>query len=232
MEELKLISLDFSVLSKEVIEVLLLDSTVEPSLFEEIAKKNIHRPEILRYLLSHPKTPETTRQLVARILQVLVPKTAPSETTTAETPSKKTPGEHGAETLLQRIQKLKVGERIQLALRGSREIRTILLRDSTKEVMLTVLENPKITVSEIEIIAKQKSSPEEAIRAIAKNREWLKKYSILHSLVSNPKTPVAIALKHIYSLRAKDLSLIEKNKNIPEAIRAAAKKILSARKQS
>lgn len=220
MEEFKLIPLDLSVLSEEVIETLLLDGTAEPSLFEEIAQKNVQRPEVLRHLLSHPKTPETIRQFVAKILQVPTTEVIVPETTRGQT----------TQNLFQKIQKLKVGEKIQLALRGNREIRSILMRDSSKEVMLSVLENPKITESEIEIVAKQKTSPKEVIGAIAKKQDWLKKYSIVHALITNPKTPTAIAMRYINNLRLKDLVTIEKDKSIPGAIRETAKKIAATKR--
>jgi hypothetical protein len=222
MENLKLIPLDLSTLSKEIIEVLLLDSNVEPSLFKEIAQKNVHRPEILYHLLNHPNTPGTTRQFIAQILQMPVPEVAASEAIR----------EHRTQNLFQRIQKLRVGEKIQLALRGSRDIRSILIRDTNKEVILTVLENPKITESEIEIIAKQKTSPEEIIRAIAEKKDWLKNYSIVHALVTNPKTPTTIAMKFIKNLRLKDLLMIEKDKNIPGVIRETAKKLVATKRLS
>ncbi len=230
MEEQKLIALDLSVLSEEVIEVLLLDSTAEPSLFEEIARKNTHRPEVLRRILDHAETPDATRQFVAQTLHVPVPIEVTPEAaaeTFVEKPIRKT----RAESLLQRIQKMKVAEKIQLALRGSRDIRTILIRDPNKEVMLTVLENNKITSSEIEIIAKQKTSHDEALRTIAKKKEWLKNYSIVHSLVINPKTPKEISMKYVTSIRLKDLELMEKNREISEAVRAMAKKLVAVRRR-
>jgi hypothetical protein len=229
MEELKLIPLDLSVLSEELIEILLLDSTAEASLFNEIAQKNTHRPEILRHLLSHPQTPETTRQFVAQILEVPIPKVADAETTT-ETPTEEQTREFRVQSLFQRIQKMKIGEKIQLARRGSREIRSILIRDSNREVMLTVLENPKITESEVEILAKQRTSPDEVLRTIAKKREWLRNHLILYALITNPKTPTAIALRCMPALKLKDLLPLEKNKNVHGAVRAVAKKLIAARR--
>lgn len=226
MEDIKLIPLDLAQMSEEVIAVLLLDSTVEPSFFDEVARKNTHRPHVLKHLLTHPKTPPETRQFIAGILRMPVPE--PSEVEPEpEVYTEETGREFKTQRLLQRVQKLKVGERIQLALRGSRDIRSILLRDSSKEVVLTVLENPKITESEIEILVKQRTTPEEVIRNIAKKREWLKNYAIVHALVTNPKTPLAIALKYVPALKHKDLSLIEKDKNISGAIRTIAKKLIS-----
>jgi len=227
MEEHKLIPLDPSLLSEEVIDVLLLDSTSDPSFFEEIARKNTHRPEVLRRLLDHPNTPETAREFSAQALQTPVPAIKRREPT-AEPSPEQTAGR--TQTLLRRIQSLKIGEKIQLAFRGSREIRSILIRDSNKEVMLSVLENPKITEHEIELLVKQRTSSEDVIRAIAKKKEWLRNYSIVHAVVTNPKTPLASALKYLPRLRLKELQLLEKDKNTSSALRAMAKKLLSARK--
>lgn len=225
MEELRLIAIDYSVLSEDVIEIILLDSSVEPSLFEEIAKKNIHRPEVLHHVLNNPRTPETTRQFVAQVLKlpIRVAKVEQEEVVTKEART---------QTLLQKIQTMKIGNKIQLALKGGRDIRSILIRDPNKAIMTAVLENPKITESEIEIMAKQKTSSEDILRIISKRREWMKNYSILHALVINPKTPPGIALSHIHALRPKDLGRIGENKFVPEAVRAAAKKLVAAKKPS
>ncbi|MBI4838302.1 MAG: hypothetical protein HY806_04015 [Nitrospirae bacterium] len=116
------------------------------------------------------------------------------------------PAEHKTQTLLQKIQSLKVGEKIQLAMKGGREIRSILVRDSSKEVVAAVLENQKISDSEIELITKQKTSSEEVLRIISKKKEWLKKYSILYALVTNPKTPPGAALSNIRHIKTKGLN--------------------------
>ena len=96
--------------------------------------------------------------------------------------------------------------------------------------MLKVLENPKITDSEIEIILKHRTTSDEVIRKIAKKREWLKNYAIVHSLVTNPKTPITISLRYINHLRVKDLKIIEKNKNVSGAVRETAKRTIIKRK--
>jgi len=227
MERQRLLELDYSSLSEKVIDVLLFDPATDTSVFDEIAKENIHRPEILRMLLEHPLTPHKTRQFVAEKLHVPAPigKDIKPVLEDGEAVKRKTIG------LLQKIQKLRIGEKIQLAFRGSRDVRTILLRDPNKEVMLAVLENPKITYGEVEVLAKQQTTPVEIIRSIDKNKEWVRVYRIVHALISNPKTPPSISLKHIHKLRTKDLASLEKNRNIPEAVRVSAKKLINERKR-
>jgi hypothetical protein len=82
----------------------------------------------------------------------------------------------------------------------------------------------------VELVAHSRNIPEEALRTIHKNREWMKNYSINLALVNNPKTPPGIGITLVSSLRLKDIEILEKNKNVPEAIRAIAKKVLHSRK--
>lgn len=221
-EERILIGIDFSNASKEVIELLIEDAS-ETSIFEEIAKANMNRPEILTLLLENPDIPDEVRQQVAGALQV--PVKARSEIVKV----KKSP-EVRTQTILQKIQKLSVSNKIHLALRGGKEIRSILLRDPSKEVVLTVLENPKLTETEIELISKSRSIPDEVLRKITKKREWMRNYNVILGLVTNPKTPPGISVVLVNELKTRDLAILEKNKNVIEGVRATAKKILRARK--
>lgn len=132
----------------------------------------------------------------------------------------------GKERLLLKIQKLGVSERIKLAMRCGAEERTILIKDANKQVMLAVLENPKITDTEIEAIAHNRTAPEEALRTISKNREWMKNYSIQLALIRNPKTPPGVSIRFVGNLKKRDLKLLELNRGVPEVVRAAAKKAL------
>ena len=221
-EDRILIGIDFSNASKEVIELLIEDAS-ETSIFEEIAKANMNRPEILTLLLENPDIPDEVRQQVAGALQV--PVKARSEIVKV----KKSP-EVRTQSILQKIQKLSVSNKIHLALRGGKEIRSILLRDPSKEVVLTVLENPKLTETEIELISKSRSIPDEVLRKITKKREWMRNYNVVLGLVTNPKTPPGVSVVLVNELKTRDLAILEKNKNVIEGVRATAKKILRARK--
>ena len=59
----------------------------------------------------------------------------------------------------------------------------------------------------------------------------MKKYPILLGLVTNPKTPPGISVALVTEVKTRDLAGIEKNKNVAEAVRAAAKKLLKFRKR-
>jgi hypothetical protein len=228
--------LELSDISTNALEVILLDSSIDPTQLMEIIQKNTHKPEILQFLLNHPRTPESIREFVAQALHLPVPVIVPEEGSVSaleeESHEKEWIEKRRVQSLFQTVQKLKVGEKILLALRGSKEIRTLLMRDSSREVIMTVLDNPKMTDSEIEIIAKQKTTPDDILRKIAKKREWLKNYAIVQSLVSNPKTPISIAMSLLPRLRDKDLHLLEKNRNVSEAVRATVKRTLALKEKN
>jgi hypothetical protein len=216
-----LLGLDYALASPEVLEILIEDME-DPAAFDEIARANTHRPEILSMLLNHPDTPEDVRLFITGILQVPVPVVGADRNEVTQ--------EMRRESLTSKIQRLTISARIQLALKGGREIRGILARDSNKEVMFSVLDNAKITNPEIELIVKSRSALEEALRRISRNREWMRSYAIVQGLVTNPKTPPGIAVTHVSDLKTKDLFILEKNKNVSEAVRLAARKLLYVRK--
>jgi len=125
---------------------------------------------------------------------------------------------------------LNITERRRLALIGGRTARSVLAKDPNKEVVLSLLDNQKITEPEIELIARSRTVFEEAIRKITRKREWMKNYQIIHAVVTNPKTPPGVAVTLLSELKTRDLVILEKSKNVSEAVRAAAKRLIQARK--
>ena len=128
------------------------------------------------------------------------------------------------ESTLQKIAGLTVAQRMALAMKGSREERAILIRDPNKIVGVAVLSSPKINEAEVESIAKMTSLSEELLRMIAFSRAWTKNYGVIHALVKNPKTPVAVAINFLSRLSEKDLPSISANRNVSDALRITARK--------
>ncbi len=130
----------------------------------------------------------------------------------------------------QRIQVMSVAEKIQEALKGSRESRSILIKDTNKLVCSAVIKSPKVTENEVLKIANSRSAHEEVIRLITMRNDWLRNYKLKYSLVCNPKTPFKTALKFLNFLRKKDLETIGKSKMIPSQVAQVAKKLAQKRK--
>jgi hypothetical protein len=129
-------------------------------------------------------------------------------------------------SLLQRIQAMGIPEKIKLALRGNREARMHLIRDGNRLIRRFVLQNPRIGDEEILALAKNRSTDDELLRIIADSREWTRNYQIRLALVTNPKTPLALALRFLGALYDRDVRALAKSKNISSTIAAAAKRII------
>jgi hypothetical protein len=126
------------------------------------------------------------------------------------------------DSTLQKISKLDIRGRISLAMRGNKEDRTILIRDSTKLVAVAVLESPKITDGEVEAFALQKNVLESVLRAIPMKRRFAKNYNIMRNLVQNPRTPLDLSLTLMKNLLARDLKNLSGNKEVADTIRKVA----------
>lgn len=131
-------------------------------------------------------------------------------------------GEAKRDSTLQKIAKLDIKGRIALAMRGNKEDRTILIRDSTKLVALAVLESPKITDAEVEKIALQKNVLESVLRAIPMKRKFAKNYNIMRNLVYNPRTPLDASLGLMKQLLTRDLKNLSENKEVSDTVRKTA----------
>ncbi|NTU48364.1 MAG: DUF4388 domain-containing protein [Syntrophobacteraceae bacterium] len=132
--------------------------------------------------------------------------------------------ENKSESLFQRLMRLKVSEKIRMAMMGDKDARVVLIRDSNRMVQLAIINNPRITEGEVTSIAYSRNVDEEVLRRIANNREWTKLYQVRAALVKNPKTPLAISMKMVQTLPLQDLKEISKSKSVPAAVANAAKR--------
>jgi hypothetical protein len=122
---------------------------------------------------------------------------------------------------------LPVIERMKLAMRGTREQRSQLIRDSNKLVAVAVLSSPKLTEAEVEAFARMANLSEDVLRIIAMNRAWVKNYNVVAALTRNPKTPIPLAMGFLQRLNERDLKMISIDRNVGEPVRLAARKFVA-----
>jgi hypothetical protein len=130
-----------------------------------------------------------------------------------------------------KIAALNVAQRVRLALLGNKTERGLLIKDPNKIVQRAVIKSPRISDAEVMKWASNKSMPDEVIQAIAANRDWTRHYSVKLSLVMNPKTPLDKSMTFLKMLRAGDLRSVSRSKDVPSALRRAAKNIMSGTKK-
>jgi len=135
------------------------------------------------------------------------------------------------ETLLQRMARLTVPQKVRRALVGSQEERLILVRDSNRVVVRSVIQSPKLSDSEIESFAAMRTVQEEVLRLISKNRVFIKNPVVIRALVFNPRSPIDVSLPLIKLLKDRDLKLLTIDKNVPDPVRNSAVRLYLTRTQ-
>ena len=132
-------------------------------------------------------------------------------------------------SMINRIMKMGVKDRVKLGQKGDREARNILIRDPNRLVSSAVINNPRITEQEVEVIASMRSLSEDILRQVASNRQWARSYKIMHQLAKNPRTPLANTMTIMSRLQLRDLVALTKNRNVPEAVRRQAQRLHATR---
>jgi len=134
-------------------------------------------------------------------------------------------------SMAQAMAKMTTKDKLIKALKGDRQWRALLIRDPNRLVSRAVLGSPNVTDAEIESFAGMKNVSDQILRTIGSHRDWTKKYTVVSSLVKNPRTPLAISLGMVARLNPRDLKSIAVDKNVPEAVRKQAQKFVKGPQQ-
>ena len=135
-------------------------------------------------------------------------------------------GEEVRGSLQSYIAGLTVPQKVELTAKGNKEVRLVLSRDPSNLVARAVVNSPRISESDVIAYAGSSQTSEDVLRGIADNREWAKNLRVKLLLVSNPRTPPAVAMRFLGHLPLSDLGILSRNRNISAIIRREAKKQL------
>ncbi len=172
-----------------------------------------------------PKTPDEGTEAIAVAEQVAAGTdgiTVPTDLVEEPPPTARPP----EKALWAKIRLMNVAEKVKLALRGNKDARAILLRDTNKIIPRLVLQNPRLSEEEILMLAKDRNTDEEVLRTVADSREWTKIYAVRVALVENARTPLPKALKLLLTLDEREISRLAKSKSVPSTIATQARRIL------
>ncbi len=135
------------------------------------------------------------------------------------------------ENLAMRLANMSVGDKIKLAMTGDKFVRNLLIKDSNKMISTAVIKNPRLTEAEVVKITASKTTPDDILRLVARNKQWLKNYNIRVAMVMNAKTPLPVSMRLLDSLNTRDLASAAKSKYIPHALAGNAARILDKKKR-
>ncbi len=127
-------------------------------------------------------------------------------------------------TLYDRIKNMTTQERMQLARHGKRPERLLLAKDLNRTVHLFLLQNPRITLDEVRMMAGNRQTGTDVLEAIAKNRDWSQNPGIVQALVRNPKTAVPTAVRLLDRVPAAELRRLAKSNDVRRPISVAVRK--------
>lgn len=210
--------------------LLILSDDPDPTIAETAARTiEALPPAGLATFLGRPEAPQTIRDFFAARGIHPDPSAAPRDDPDEPlVPAGQKPADEKEETEADPrvLSTLPVIDRMKLAMRGTREQRSQLIRDSNRLVAVAVLSSPKLTESEVEAFARMANLSEDVLRIIAMNRAWLKNYNVVAALTRNPKTPTPLAMSFLQRLNERDLKMLSIDRNVAEPVRLAARKFL------
>lgn len=123
------------------------------------------------------------------------------------------------------IRTLPVPVRLKLSRGASRTLRNILVKDKNPMVAVSVMTGNAMGDGEVELIASSKVVAEEVLETIARSRQWGRRYSIVHTLVKNPRMPSGLAARLVARLGVRDLRNLSKDRNVSEVVRSTAARL-------
>ncbi len=201
----------------------------EQELTEDLALSLLKRPELEREalekiskninlmksrkvklaLISHPKTPRHVLLPLLRhlftfdLMRVALMATIAADVKVA-----------AEESLINRLEKLSLGEKLSLARRASGRVAGALLRDSEPRVIDAALQNGRVTeTAVIKELSRQSASPQ-LINALCNDPKWKLRTDIVIALVRNENTPIAVAIDLATSLPAAVVQRILKESDL------------------
>ncbi len=130
------------------------------------------------------------------------------------------------ESMYAKVARMTVSQKVQLALKGTKDERSLLVRDSSKVVSRAVLGSPKVTEAEVEGFAALKSVSDEVLRMMSMSRKFMKNYNVVRNLANNPKTPLDIGLPLLNRLLPPDQKAVAGNRNVSDVLRKMADKLV------
>jgi hypothetical protein len=145
-----------------------------------------------------------------------------ANTLQALTEGEKTDENKGA--IWTRLQFMTVSEKVQLAFRGDRMVRMLLVRDRNKLICSAVMRNPRMSEQEAEAIAGMRNVDEEVLRLLSTRRDFMSKYNVMVTLCRNPKAPIGVVLPLINRLTLRDLKSLKDDKGVQQVVREMSRK--------
>ncbi len=130
------------------------------------------------------------------------------------------------EPIERRLAGMSVGEKVKMALHGTREWRTFLARDRAGVIQAALVRNPRVSIDEMTALARGPVLAPDAAEALAQHAGFGSSPMIALALVRNPRTPLPTAINMVARLTPTDLRAVAKGVGVRAQVASAARKKL------
>jgi hypothetical protein len=137
--------------------------------------------------------------------------------------------EEDRSSIAAQVARLSVPEKVGLAVKGNREVRRILSRDSSSMVARAVIGSPKLTEDDIISYAASSLTHEDVLRFIAEHRQWTSNRQVVTALVQNPRTPPPAVIRFLKTYQTSELRILSQNRSLSAPVRQEAKRLVAQR---
>lgn len=167
----------------------------------------------------HPKTP---RPLALRVLDSLFWRDLLDVSLSTRVAW---PVRQRAEALLvERIDDLRVGERVALARLAPPRALVRLLEDADARALEAALANPRLREEDLVAQVRKDTVARALIEAAAASPRWRESYALRLAIVLQPRSPLGVALAQLTSLLPRDLERVGADEAVPPLVQRAAQR--------
>jgi len=137
---------------------------------------------------------------------------------------------HAEKRLLQKVEKMTLGEKVALARRAHRPLFAKLVSTNDGHVLQALLDNPRLVENTILVILNTAAAPVEFYPALVRHPRWGQCYAVRQALAACPVTPLPIALSALVQLKRLDLEELATRPGVLDEVRSAARALAERKK--
>ncbi|HEX2834621.1 MAG TPA: hypothetical protein VHW00_16535 [Thermoanaerobaculia bacterium] len=127
--------------------------------------------------------------------------------------------------LVNRLEKLSLGERISSARRCGTTLIRAFLFDPHPRVFESLLVNPRLREDDLLLLASSDRATHEQLRMLGDDPKWSYRYAIRKALVLNAQTPRAVAASQLKYLSKRDLRQLHANPDLSLFLRKCIERL-------
>jgi hypothetical protein len=132
--------------------------------------------------------------------------------------------------LVLRLSKMTLGEKIAFARRAHRVLfKHLIATGQATEVFLALIDNPRMTESDVVLLLGSAAPSREVVRAIVRSNRWASRRGVRMAVTRCPTAPLPVALSALAELAAVELRQVIDDGRVPAAVRDGARGLLERR---